>query len=74
MTTLKVGDKVIRKHQSNVTGTIVKIWPVLQGDKRGRLRAEVRWHGANRYRLGATTADKYGRIMLDALAPAPAGQ
>ena len=72
MTNLQVGDTVIRKAERNkpqpATGTITRIYTRHSYNRRnGQTMAEVRWQGANRTRLGATTPDKTGRISLDAL-------
>lgn len=72
MTNLQVGDTVIRKTERNkaqpTTGTITRIYTRHSYNRRnGQTMAEVRWQGANRTRLGATTPDKVGRISLDAL-------
>lgn len=70
MRTLKVGDTVIRKSESDyrapTRGVIERIWTPTRST-RPRPRAEVRWLGANRRRLGAKSPDKRGRILLDAL-------
>lgn len=64
---LKVGDRVTRKTGRNRTvGVIERIYRAY-GNPNGKLRAHVRWLGANRSRIGANSPDKYGGIALGAL-------
>lgn len=67
MSNLKVGDKVVRKTGRNKTFGIIERIYHAYGNPNGRLRATVRWLGANRTRLGANSPDKHGGILLDTL-------
>lgn len=65
---LKVGDKVMRKSGKKTVGIIKRVYqPTFRGYPDGELRADVLWLGANRRRLGATTPDKRGNLLLSAL-------
>lgn len=71
---IKVGDKVMRKSGKKTIGVIKRIYqPTPFGKPYGEMRADVLWLGANRRRLGATTPDKRGNLLLSALKLAPQG-
>ncbi len=64
MEAIKRGDTVTRRSGATTTGTVERVY---RNARTGKLRADVLWHNANRRRLGASTPDKRGSILIEAL-------